>query len=534
MFTPFSVIDNLYHAFNEKKNLYCKRRTFMNFFSNLKPWLLKILVFSVVIIPFFVFTQDKPSGGGVALWARSVSTGSGGSAFYAVAVDASGNVYAGGNIWERASYTFDTGISATGKFSTSNIALVKYDPQGKVQWAQTVLAGPFFSVLEGVAVDSSGNIYIAGYIGGTNVFDFGSGVKVKGCVQDSSVLLVKYDANGKALWARSATAGASWSQFAGLAVDKAGNVYAVGYIWGDGAYTFGPKVSAAGTNASEKSAENALIVKYDSNGKALWARSVSTGSAVSRFFKVAVDGAGGVYAAGLIEQAETYTFGTGVSATGMANSSTAVLVKYNSEGEALWVSAPAVAKGSSGFDGVAADQTGIIYAVGSIYGTSAYTFGSELSVAGSSTGANIVLVRYNPDGTARWARSVSSQDVSRFTCVAVDAVGNAYAVGYLDARSASGIYVFDSDTNVLAKTVIRGYNVVLAKYNPDGKALWASTVTSGIGTNVFRGVCPDQSGNVYAVGDIKGTGTYGFGQEVNATGTSQNYNSLVLVKYTAQ
>jgi hypothetical protein len=71
-----------------------------------------------------------------------------------------------------------------------------------------------------------------------------------------------------------------------------------------------------------------VLVKYDSNGTALWARTVSSGNDSSAFRSVAVDSSGNVYAAGCQYYDYTYTYGTGVSAKGTAKYENVVLVKY--------------------------------------------------------------------------------------------------------------------------------------------------------------------------------------------------------------
>ena len=62
-----------------------------------------------------------------------------------------------------------------------------------------------------------------------------------------------------ALWARTVSTGGDKSCFRDTAIDAAGNVYAVGYITGTGAYTFGKGTTIRGTHAED----NAVLVKYE-------------------------------------------------------------------------------------------------------------------------------------------------------------------------------------------------------------------------------------------------------------------------------
>ncbi|OQB68623.1 MAG: Beta-propeller repeat protein [Spirochaetes bacterium ADurb.Bin133] len=138
---------------------------------------------------------------------------------------------------------------------------------------------------------------------------------------------MKYDSSGTALWAKSVTAGTNTSSFRSVAVDSSGNVYAAGYQVSTGSYTYGAGVSVAGSSAYRC---NVVLVKYNSSGAALWAKSVTSGtSGESQFNSVAVDSSGNIYAAGYQVGTRSYTYGEGVSVAGSSTYSyNVVLVKY--------------------------------------------------------------------------------------------------------------------------------------------------------------------------------------------------------------
>ena len=51
---------------------------------------------------------------------------------------------------------------------------------------------------------------------------------------------------------------------------------------------------------------------------------------------------------------------------------------------------------------------GSVYAAGCIDGTGTYNFGNSVTAAGTYSGYNIVLVKYNSSGVAQWARTVTA------------------------------------------------------------------------------------------------------------------------------
>ncbi|HQB62511.1 MAG TPA: InlB B-repeat-containing protein, partial [Spirochaetota bacterium] len=197
-----------------------------------------------------------------ALWAKSVTAGNDTSSFSSVAVDSSGNIYAAGLQKGAGSYTYGAGVSVAGTYADingSNVVLVKYNSSGAALWAKSVTAGTDWSGFYSVAVDSSGNVYAAGYQRGTGSYTYGPGVSVAGTYSAYNVVLVKYNSSGTALWAKSVTAGNNRSQFNSVAVDSSGNVYAAGCQYGTGSYTYGEGVSVAG---SYSDSDNVVLVKY--------------------------------------------------------------------------------------------------------------------------------------------------------------------------------------------------------------------------------------------------------------------------------
>ena len=316
--------------------------------------------------------------------ARTLAAGSNQSSFSSVSAIA-GSVYAAGSIAGTGTYDFGNGQTATGTFGGFNSALVKYDSAGVAQWARTVTAGSDQSSFESVAVAPDGSaVYAAGYITGTGTYNFGSNVTVTGAFRGTdnsdNLVLVKYDSSGKAQWAQTVTGtGITYSAFKSVSVASDGSVYAAGYI-GTGTYSFGNGVIAAGTSISY----NLVLVKYDSSGLAQWAKTVTAGNSYSYFFGVAAAPDGSVYAAGSIAGNGLYGFGNSITSQGASSlSNNAVLVKYDSAGNAQWAQTVTAGSDDSIFYSVAAASDGSVYAAGRVTGTGTYNFGNSKTVTGA-------------------------------------------------------------------------------------------------------------------------------------------------------
>jgi hypothetical protein len=335
---------------------------------------------------------------------------------------------------------FGNGVTVTKSHALSQAVLVKYDPSGTAQWAQSVTGGlgdPGFAY--DMVMDASGNLYVAGGAAGTganNVADAGAppdGNLMSPApqpVDPAYAVLVKYDASGAAQWTRTVTASSvsgdsPHSGFGRVAVDSAGNLYVagdVGSALGTGTYDFGNGVSAAGPSP--------VLVKYDSSGIAQWVRTWPTKTG---FSSLVADSDGNLYAAGG-GCCGTYDFGNGVTAmgeggfAGTACPSCVLLVKYDASGIAQWAHSSSEDGAGSYFNSVALDSSGNVYAAGDVSGPGLCDFGNGATVAASG---NLVLVKYSPSGMVDWARSAANGGSAgdELSAVTVDFTNHVYAAG---------------------------------------------------------------------------------------------------------
>ncbi len=396
---------------------------------------------------------------------------------------------------------------------------------GDALWARSTVVAPYTSTFYGMTTDVVGNVYAVGSISGNGEYNFGNGVTVSGNNTSNNVVIVKYNPFGEVQWAKSTVVAPDGSTFDGVVSDAVGNVYAVGMIYDNGEYNFGNGVTVAGNSTGG----NTVIVKYNSSGEAQWARSTVVAPAYSYFQGVTTDSAGSIYAVGDISGTSEYNFGNGVTVTGnyAGYYMNAVIVKYNSSGEAQWARSTVVAPSGSEFFSATTDYTGNVYAVGYIRGTGEYNFGNGVTVAGNNTSNNVVIVKYNSAGDAQWAKStVVAPNASFFYGATTDSEGNIYTVGFIRTNNE---YNFGNSITVSGGHM-GTYNAVVVKYNSAGEAQWAKSTVVAPGGSIFRGVITDTTGNVYTVGYIGGDGEYSFGNGVIVSGNC-TINNTVIVKY---
>ena len=198
----------------------------------------KILATISALILFLSFSISSVSIPSANAWSSaqsnvSVFGGTLNDSGRSIAVDSSGNIYTTG--FFRGTADFDPGVGVTNLTATGEIdAFVsKLDSTGALIWAKS-FGGDDEIYSKSIAVDSSGNVYTAGYFIGTADFDPGPGttnlITVSApSVYNFDVFVSKLDSSGNFIWAKS-FGGSLLDYGNAIAVDSSGSVYTTGYF----------------------------------------------------------------------------------------------------------------------------------------------------------------------------------------------------------------------------------------------------------------------------------------------------------------
>jgi hypothetical protein len=178
-------------------------------------------------VNYYDYLTIKYNSLGDTVWTRRYNGPASSSSdySYALAVDASGNVYVTGAI----------NVSGT----TYDYGTIKYNANGDTLWLRTY-NGPANNVDRALAmaIDASGNVYVTGYSSGSGTsYDY---------------LTIKYNSAGQELWTqRYIGPGYGTDLASAIKLDASGNIYITGYSQSASNYDY-------------------ATVKYNSNGVQQW------------------------------------------------------------------------------------------------------------------------------------------------------------------------------------------------------------------------------------------------------------------------
>ncbi|MBL0105161.1 MAG: T9SS type A sorting domain-containing protein [Bacteroidetes bacterium] len=139
----------------------------------------------------------------------------------AISVDASGNVYIAGYFKSQTTI----GSNSFTSFGSSDVIVMKYDPNGNVLWAKQA-GGPYEDMAYACTYDQRNDLlYVTGQIDDHGYF----GTIYVGAAGNRDAFTVAYDPNGNEVWARP---GGGNQRDAGQAItcDTLGNIYTSGFF----------------------------------------------------------------------------------------------------------------------------------------------------------------------------------------------------------------------------------------------------------------------------------------------------------------
>ena len=355
------------------------------------------------------------------------------------------------------------------------------------------IGGSGIDTASGIAVDRSGNAYIAGYTESTEAsFPVVVGPDLTLGARDAFV--AKVNAAGTALVYAGYIGGSGFDSAGGIAVDGSGNAYVSGVTDGAQAGTAAGFPLVVGPDLTYNGDSDAFVAKVNEAGTALVYAGYIGGSGGETARGIAVDGSGNAYVTGSTTSSQA-SFPVRVGPDLTHNGSTdAFVVKVNAAGTALVYAGYIGGSAGEGGAGIAVDGAGNAYVTGVTLSTEAsfpVVVGPDLTY---NDRGNPFVAKVNAAGTALVYCGYIGSGAGRG--IAVDAFGNAYVVGSTESTEASFPVLVGPDLTYNGGTI----DAFVAKVNAAGTALVYAGYIGGSGNDFGNGIAVDGSGNAYVTG----------------------------------
>jgi hypothetical protein len=197
------------------------------------------------------------------------------------------------------------------------------------------------------------------------------------------------------------------------------------------------------------------------------------------------------------------------------------VVKFNASGNPIW----ARSSGSMYDDvlrSLCTDTLGNVYITGVLERNPAIFDSITINNINQN---DLFIAKYDANGAIQWVKTAGEYDNELGTSITSDAEGNILFTGYFSSRK----LIFDNDTltNLFYNN---GYSsdIFAIKCNTNGNVLWAKSF-GGERWGSGNSIKADLSGNVYVTGDFHGW-MYFYGDTLQAI-DSAGYGDIFLVKY---
>lgn len=415
------------------------------------------------IVDAFILKLD--SSGNYA-WAHRFGAASKVTQSQSVAADASGNVFFAGAFQGTTNFEPDSNANPYPKNLTSggdrDIYVMSLNTAGTFRWA-VAASGPDMDIAQAVSLDSSGNVFVAGYFKGT--VDFGGG-------QGTSINVTSAGGEDAFIWKLNSTGAVQWARAAGglgdesalaVDVDSSGNVVASGYF-DDGA-DFDPDSSATAV-LNVNAYSSAFVWKLSSAGTYSWAKAIDGDGTSGRAWSygVVTDSSGNVYSTGYFSGTSDF-HPSGTAQLVSAGDYEVYVWKLSSSGTYVWarsISGTGTDYGRS----IAVNSSGDVFAAGNFQQTANFDVSGGVASKTSAGGTDVFVLKIDSSGASA-STSTSSTTSTTSTTVGggnsttTTVAGSNNSVNSNGVPSSSEIESFPAKSLVVGGVVVPGQSYVV-------------------------------------------------------------------------
>ena len=420
--------------------------------------------------------------------------------------------------------TNNGGIITAGEFDSNNVEIgdykltgndanngmiVKFEnielPNIDINSAETIGSNNDDKIVS-VAKTSDGGYVVGGYF--NNSIDVGNyTLKSKG---KYDAMLIKYNSNNMVEWATS-VGGLGYDEFSSIAITEDDEIIVCGKF-------SSTKIKIDDFELSKLSPSdsitNAMLIKYDSKGKAKWATSIK-GNYANALYSVSTTQDGGIIAGGFFNDTSLQVGEITLNNNSTDGYADALIVKYNNNGEVEWATSFG-GDNSENINSVSETYDGKIIA-GGYFNSANIKIGQFELKNNNENSQDALAVKYSSNGEEiEWATSFGGQFNDEVKSTATTSDG-----GIILAGSFAGT-IYLEETSIASSGSKDG---IIVKYNNNGELEWYKKIGES-GDDCINSVTRTNDGGIITGGYLSSSNTIGNYQLEN----QGKYDGLV-IKY---
>ena len=451
------------------------------------------------------------SSGLTSLLASTYLGGSAADYGRSLAIDSGGNVYVTGYTYSS-NFPTTAGAYDTSYNSNTDVFISRFNSSLTSLLASTYLGGSGYDYGNSLAIDSGGNVYVAGYTPYTTYSNFPTTVGAYDTLLSGprDAFISRLNSGLTSLLASTYLGGTNSDYGNSLAIDSGGNVYVTGDTWSpDFPTTVGAYDTLLGGN------RDVFVSRLNSGLTSLLASTYLGGTNYDYGNSLAIDSGGNVYVTG-----DTWSSNFPTTRGTFRGAVDVFISRLNSGLTSLLASTYLGGSGSDYGNSLAIDSGGNVYVTG-------YTRSSDFptTVGAYDTllggGEDVFVSRFNSDFSLFLASTfIGGNSTDSGYSLAIDSGGNVYVTGDTTSSNfpTTG-FAYDTSHN-------GGKDVFISRLNSGLTSLLASTYLGGSGSDYGNSLAIDSGGNVYVTGY---TSSPGFPTTSGVYDRSYNSNTDIFV-----
>jgi uncharacterized delta-60 repeat protein len=415
-----------------------------------------------------------------------------------------------------------------------DIFIAHYNPDGTLAWAKRAGGASVYigDGGKGITTLSDNSTVVTGLF--SESASFGPGepnqtVLTSGGGYD--IFIARYNTDGTLAWAKRAGGADYWGDSGYGITTLSDNSAVVTGSFGDAA-TFGPGEPNQ-TILTSAGDSDIFIARYNPDGTLAWAKRAGGSEEYDYCNGIATLSDNSTVVTGVF--GGSATFGSGEpnqTVLTSAGGSDIFIARYNPDGTLAWAKRAGGASGYDSGNGITTLSDNSTVVTGELYG--AATFGpGELNqaVLTSAGWDDIFIARYNPDGTLAWAKSAGGSDNDNGLGITTLSDNSTVVTGQFAGSATFG----PGEPNQTVLASAGGYDIFIARYNPDGTLAWAKRAGGADGGYPFhengKGITALSDNSTVVTGVFYESATFGPGEPNQIVLTSAGELVMFLARF---